>query len=534
MQLHSSELWRLYPEFSKKVAFLDIETTGLYYGTDVITIIGLFDGQDTKVFIRGINLEDFAQEIRDAGLRYVVLAGMGGSSLGPEVLRQTFGSATGYPELTVLEAGACIGPAHVQDVTEAIEPLDTLFLISSKSGSTIEPLSLSDYFTGLLESVVGKEKVGQNFVAITDPESPLVRLAEETGFDRVYLNPADIGGRYSVLSAFGLVPAAMIGVDIKTLLERADNMREGCASSVPIHENPGAWLGACIGILALRGRDKLTLITSPAISSFGLWAEQLIAESTGKEGKGIIPIVGEPLVEPTYYADDRLFIYLRLQDDDNSATDTAIERIKSAGQPVVTLEMRDKYDLGAEFFRWEFATAVAGAILGINPFDQPDVQQAKDATQRLLQEYAASGYFLQAETTGSLTELLAGAGKGKYLAIMAYFCQRPDIDEALAKLRRVVVERYHIATTLGYGPRFLHSTGQLHKGGPNTGLFLQLSADEETDLPIPGKPYTFCVLAEAQIMGDLQALQSLGRRVVRIHFNRCDSEAISRLVDELV
>ncbi len=478
-------------------------------------------------------LETFSQEVRSAGFRHVVLLGMGGSSLGPEVLRQTFGSAAGHPELVVLEAGACIGPAHVQDVTETIEPLETLFLVSSKSGTTIEPLSLFDYFINLIEPILGKEKTAQNFVAVTDPESPLVNLAEEKGFDRVYLNPADIGGRYSVLSAFGLVPAAMIGVDIKTLLERADNMREGCASCVPIHENPGAWLGAYIGTLALRGRDKLTLITSPAINSFGLWVEQLIAESTGKEGKGIIPIVGEPLVEPTYYGDDRLFVYLRLQGDDNSATDTAIEQIKSAGQPVLTLEMRDKYDLGAEFFRWEFATAVAGAILGINPFDQPNVQKAKDATESVLQEYTVSGHLPPAETTGSLPELLSEADKGKYLAIMAYVCQMPDVDEALAHLRKKVVERYHIATTLGYGPRFLHSTGQLHKGGPNTGLFLQISADHENDLPIPGKPYTFSVLADAQLLGDFRALQSIGRRVIRIHFSRCDGAAIQRLADEL-
>jgi transaldolase/glucose-6-phosphate isomerase len=478
-------------------------------------------------------LQSFAQEVKETGFRHVILLGMGGSSLGPEVLRQTFGSIPGYPELIVLEAGACIVPIHMQGITGSIEPLDSLFLISSKSGSTIEPLSLADYFTDLLKTAVGEKRARGNFVAITDPESPLVRLAEKTGFDRVYLNPSDIGGRYSVLSAFGLVPAAITGIDIAMLLERAERMRQGCASCVPIHENPGAWLGACIASLASQGRDKLTLVTSPAISSYGLWVEQLIAESTGKEGKGVIPIVGEPLVAPIHYHEDRLFIYLRLKNDDNSATDTAIERIKSSGQPVITLEMQDKYDLGAEFYRWEFATAVVGAILGINPFDQPDVQRAKDATQRLLDEYATSGSLPQLNTIGSIRELMAEAGKGKYVAIMAYICQEPEVDKAFAKLRRTIVEKYGMATTLGYGPRFLHSTGQLHKGGPDSGLYLQITSGHHNDLPIPGKPYTFSVLANAQALGDFQSLQSLGRTVMRIHFNRDDEVDILKLVSEL-
>ena len=474
-------------------------------------------------------LQSFAQEVRDAGFYHVVLLGMGGSSLGPEVLRQTFGSAARYPELIVLDSTI---PAWVQVVTEAIDPAHTLFLVSSKSGTTTEPISLFHYFKSLVEPAVGKEKIGQNFVAVTDPGTPLAKLAEEAGFRHVFLNPPDIGGRYSVLSYFGLVPAALIGVDITALLDRADSMQKRCAAPVPISENPGAWLGACIGTLALRGRDKLTLITSPAISSFGLWVEQLIAESTGKDGKGIIPIVGEPLVDPAHYGDDRLFICLRLDGDDNSAIDTALERIKSSGQPVVTIELRDRYDLGTEFFRWEFATAVAGVILGINPFDQPNVQAAKDATERLLQEYTASGHLPQAETTDSLADLLARAGKGKYLATMAYIRQTSEVDKVLADFRREVVERHGMATTLGYGPRFLHSTGQLHKGGPDTGLFLQLTAGHDRDIPIPGKPYTFGVVADAQALGDLQALQSSGRRVTRVHFSRIDTVAISKLMSE--
>ena len=421
-------------------------------------------------------------------------------------------------------------PTHALEVSGAIEPLDTLFLISSKSGGTIEPLSLLDYFRDIVISAVGKDAGGKNFVAITDPESSLVTTAQEAGFDRVFLNPPDIGGRYSVLSGFGMVPAALMGIDIGTLLERADQMKERCASSVPAHDNHGAWLGACIGTLAMKGRDKLTLVTSPGIASFGLWVEQLLAESTGKEGKGIIPVVGEPLMDPASYGDDCVFVYLRLQDDDNSDMDAAVERLRSAGQPLLTLELRDRYDLGAEFFRWEFATAVAGAVLGINPFDQPDVQQAKDATTAVLNDYVATGNLPPVEAVGSLDDLLSEARPGKYLAIMAYLCQSPELDAAFAEFRRQLVSRYHIATTLGYGPRFLHSTGQLHKGGPDSGLFLQLTASHEDDQPVPGKPYTLGTVADAQVFGDLRALQSLGRPVVRMHLDRADGADIPAMV----
>lgn len=475
-------------------------------------------------------LSSFAEEIRNAGFRNVVLLGMGGASLGAEVLRQTFGSTAGYPELIVLDSTV---PAWVQAVTKAIDPARTLFLVSSKSGGTIETLSFYKYFRGLVESAMGKERAGQNFVAITDPGTLLARLAEETGFRRVFLNPSDVGGRYSVLSYFGLVPAVLIGVDIAVLLERADSRRERCVSGVPARENPGAWLGATMGTLARQGRDKLTLVTSPSISSFGLWLEQLIAESTGKDGKGIIPVAGEPLMDSAYYGDDRLFVYLRLEDDDNSAIDAAMERIKSSGQPMLSLKLRDRYDLGAEFFCWEFATAVAGAILCIHPFDQPNVQAAKDLTGRVLQEYQASGRLSPVVVAHSLDDLLAGVRQGNYLAIMAYIRQTLEVDQALADLRRRVVERHHIATTLGYGPRLLHSTGQLHKGGPGTGLFLQITTDHKKDLLIPGEPYTFGVLADAQALGDLQTLQSLGQRVIRIHLDLDDGTVLRKLTSEL-
>ncbi len=359
-------------------------------------------------------------------------------------------------------------------------------------------------------------------------------MARERGFRRAFLNPSDIGGRYSVLSYFGLVPAVLMGVDINALLDRADCMREGCASCVPIHENPGAWLGAAISAIAVKGRNKLTLVTSPSVDTFGLWAEQLIAESLGKQGKGIVPVAGEPLVAPNFYGDDRIFVYLRVEEDDNAATDAAIERIKLSGQPVVRLDLRDKYDLGAEFFRWEFAIAVAGSILGIHPFDQPDVQAAKDMTESVLQQFEASGVLPQTEATAAPEKLLSEVRSGDYLAIMAYVQQTPEIDLALDALRRKVMERHRVATTLGYGPRFLHSTGQLHKGGPDTGQFLQLTAGHSEDVSIPGKAYTFGVLADAQSLGDLRALQSAGRRVASVRLADVSPSAIRKFVVDLV
>jgi transaldolase/glucose-6-phosphate isomerase len=475
-------------------------------------------------------LDAFAREVRDTGFRHVALLGMGGSSLGPEVLRQAFGSAPGYPELIVLDSTV---PGWVREVTEAVNPARTIFLVSSKSGSTTEPNTFYAHFRGLVEKAAGPEQVGRSFVAITDPGTPLEKLAREKGFRRVFLNPPDIGGRYSVLSYFGLVPAALSGIDIGALLGRADSMREGCASCVPAHDNPGAWLGTAMGTLARQGRDKLTLVTSPGISGFGLWVEQLIAESTGKEGTGIVPIAGEPLSAPVHYGKDRFFVYLRLEGDDDSGTDAAVDAIEASGQPVVRLDLRDRYDLGAEFFRWEFATVVAGAVLGIHPFDQPNVQAAKEMTESVLRQYTTSGQLPYSEPPASFKGLVAGAGPGSYLAIMAYIRQTPEVNSALDALRRRVMARYGIATTFGYGPRFLHSTGQLHKGGPSSGLFLQLTADHQGDVPIPGEPYTFSILADAQAVGDLQALQAAGRSVARVHLGSSGEAGILGLAAEL-
>ncbi|MCI0845587.1 MAG: bifunctional transaldolase/phosoglucose isomerase [Chloroflexi bacterium] len=476
------------------------------------------------------DLQALARDVREAGFRHVVLLGMGGSSLGPEVLRQTFGSEAGYPELIVLDSTV---PGWVQGVAGAVDPARTLFIVSSKSGSTTEPNMFYLYFRSLVEKAVGKDKAGQHFIAITDPGSSLETLAREQGFRRLFLNPADIGGRYSVLSYFGLVPAALTGMDLLKLLDRADCMREGCVSYVPAHDNPAAWLGVTMGVLAQQGRDKLTLVTSPSIGSFGLWVEQLIAESTGKEGKGIVPVAGEPLAAPDHYGADRLFVYLRLEGDDNAATDAAIEEIQASGQPVFRLDLRDKYDVGAEFYRWEMATAIAGAVLGINPFDQPNVQAAKDMTEGVLAQFESQGKLPEMSASGNLQGLLADAKPGDYLAIMAYVRQTPEVDRALASLREKVMERHGIATTMGYGPRFLHSTGQLHKGGPNSGLFLQLTADLGPDVSIPGQAFTFGVLADAQALGDMQALQAAQRRASRVHLGSDVPGGILTLVREL-
>lgn len=475
-------------------------------------------------------LEAFGKEVRNAGFRWFVLLGMGGSSLGPEVLRQTFGSAPGYPELIVLDSTV---PGWVESVADAIDPAQTLFLVSSKSGSTTEPNMFYAYFRGLVEQTVGKELAGSHFIAVTDPGSSLAKLGEDQGFRRVFLNPTDLGGRYSVLSYFGLVPAAVIGLDVAKLLDRADRMRGSTEPGILIADNPGAWLGTVMGVNARAGRDKLTLVTSPVISSFGLWVEQLIAESTGKDGIGIVPVAGEPLVSPGLYGDDRLFVYLRLAGDDNASTDAAIKVLEDSGQPVVRLDLADIYDLGAEFFRWEMATAVGGSVLQINPFDQPNVQAAKDMTESVLGQFESSGELPGMEEPGSIGELLNQAGAGDYLAIMAYIPQSTEVDVALDDLRKRVMEKYGIATTMGYGPRFLHSTGQLHKGGPASGLFLQITGEQVNDLKIPGVPFTFGVLADAQAVGDFQALRSSGRRAVRVAVGRNPEQGVRDLVGDL-
>lgn len=434
------------------------------------------------------SLEAFAADT--AGFERIVLLGMGGSSLAPEVLSRTFG---GRP-LVALDS---THPEQIAAVEAAGELRKTLFLVASKSGTTVETLSQFAYF-------YEKVKDGSQFVAITDPGSELESLANESGFRRTFLNPPTIGGRYSALSYFGLVPAALIAVDVGALLDSAERMADAC-TNVSAGDNPGLVLGATMGAAALAGRDKLTVFTAQQISSFGTWLEQLVAESTGKEDTGIVPIEGEPPATDTVYGDDRLFAAI--------GTTTALE-------PAVTMPFESELDLGAEFFRWEFATAVAGHVLGIQPFDQPNVQEAKDATNRLL----ASGTLPQFDS-GNLQTLLASVKPGDYIGLQAYLPRTAANETRLQAVRLRLRDRYRVAATVGFGPRFLHSTGQLHKGGPNTGAFIQIVDEPSFDLAIPGREYTFRRLLDAQSAGDLEALRSHGRRVVRVRLDDLEEVA---------
>jgi transaldolase / glucose-6-phosphate isomerase len=462
------------------------------------------------------------RELEAHGRTYsdVVVLGMGGSSLCPDVFRNTFGAIKGHPRLHVLDT---TDPATILAVRAKIRIQDTLFIVASKSGETTETLSHFAYFWDQVQTNGRAGKAGRQFAAITDPGTSLEKLATEHGFRWVFPNPPDIGGRYSALSYFGLVPAALMGVNVSELLERAVEMAHSCADSVPAGSNPGVWLGAVLGQLATDGRNKLTLIASPKVATFGYWVEQLIAESTGKQGKGIVPVEGEPLGKPTVYGDDRVFVYIRM---DSDPPNRAVQALERAGQPVVTLTLRDKLDLGGEFLRWEVATAIAGSILGIDAFDQPNVQESKDNTKKVLAKFIASGKLPPAASVPAakartpLKSLVEKAKPGAYFAIMAYATSTTASEAAIASIRATVRNRTHFATTAGYGPRFLHSTGQLHKGGPKTGLFLQVVQDDTRDVKIPGQPFSFSVLKQSQSLGDLQSLTSRRLPVLRVTLGR--------------
>jgi glucose-6-phosphate isomerase len=433
-------------------------------------------------------------------------------------------------------------PGTIEAIERRIDPANTLFIVATKSGGTTETMSFYRYFRN--KATAGKrDAAGENFVAITDPGSSLETLAREEGFRRTFLNMPDIGGRYSALSYFGLVPAALMGLDIDELLSRAETMVEACAPCVNVEDNPGLWLGTVWGTAWREGRDKLTIITSPDLDSFGLWAEQLIAESTGKEGKGIVPIAGEPVGRPSAYGNDRLFVYLKVEGATDSHQEHDIQKLEDAGHPVVRLNLKSKLDLGAEFFRWEFATAVAGQMLGIDPFDEPNVQESKDNTQRLLNHYQQNGKLQEVDAlvagdafdlyadqealaragfegtieTG-IRALLSNAQEGvDYVAMLAYMPSTGEHEELFQDTRTSIRDTLRVATTFGYGPRFLHSTGQLHKGGPNRGIYIQITAEPQRDLNIPGQQYSFGTLIKAQAMGDMQSLEKHGRRVIRLH-----------------
>jgi transaldolase/glucose-6-phosphate isomerase len=485
-------------------------------------------------------LEAFAEEVKRTGFSDAVLLGMGGSSLGPEVLAQTFGATPGFPRLQVLDS---TDPAQIRRVEASIDLKRTLFIVSSKSGSTLEPNILKQYFWDRVASALGKAEAATRFIAITDPGSSLEKLALADGFRRVFHGLPTIGGRYSVLSHFGMAPGAAIGLDIRPFLERTATMLRSCMASAPPVENPGVVLGAILGAAARLGRDKVTMIASPGVAALGAWLEQLLAESTGKLGRGIIPLDGEPLGAPVVYGADRLFAYLRLASDQDPEHEQAVVALEQAGQPVVRITVADKLQLGQEFFRWEMATAVAGSILGINPFDQPDVEAQKVKTRELTAAYEKSGA-LPPETTfatadgialyadpanaeilkphaASLASVLRAhlgrVGAGDYVALLAYLERNPAHAQALQRLRRMIRDRTRAATCLGFGPRFLHSTGQAYKGGPNSGVFLQITVEIAEDLPVPGQAYSFGVVKAAQARGDLDVLAERGRRLLRVH-----------------
>ncbi|MHB8481946.1 MAG: bifunctional transaldolase/phosoglucose isomerase [Nitrospiria bacterium] len=492
----------------------------------------------------------FAQSIKDAGFTHVVLLGMGGSSLCPEVCRKTYGVAKDFPNLTVLDT---TDPASILRVEKQVDIRQTLWILASKSGTTMEVQSLYLYFSEKIRVVRG-DRFGEHFMAITDPGTSLEHLAREQKFRKVFLNPPDIGGRYSALSYFGLVPAALIGVDLERFLDRAEAMVQSTAPCINAEDNTALRLGVILGMLGKEGRDKVTLITTPAIGSFGVWAEQLIAESTGKEGKGLVPVEGERIGDPRVYGDDRLFVYLTVDSAPDKEMDSAVLALEQAGQPVVRIRLRDPVDLAGEFFRWEMATAVAGTILGINPFDEPNVTESKENTRKVLEEFQKTGrlplrepilthngiqiYFnTQARYKGLPGDLLRffleQAKRSHYVAIMAYLEGSEVHEVLLQKFRITLRDQYRLATTLGYGPRFLHSTGQLHKGGPHTGLFIQITAEDSEDIPIPGKPYGFSLLKRAQALGDYLSLTDHGRPVLEIRLGSNPEVDLKKLQDWL-
>jgi RpiB/LacA/LacB family sugar-phosphate isomerase len=458
---------------------------------------------------RVTELRDFAATVRRDGITDVVLLGMGGSSLAAEVLATTFGASPGAPGLAVLDttdAGA------IRATRDRLKLDQTLFLVSSKSGTTTEMLALYRFF----REEVGREidAAGSHFVAITDPATSLERLARETGFRRTFLNAPDIGGRYSALSYFGLVPAALLGVDLDRLLERAGHMAVACGPTVAVRDNPGVRLGAILGGLAEVGRDKITLLLSEPIRSLGAWLEQLLTESTGKQGKGLVVVHEEPPGTPAVYGTDRVFVGLALGDD--AALDRVLDVLAQAGHPVVRIRLADRYDIAGEFFRWEMATAAAAIRLGVNPFDEPNVAQAKEATHAALARHRESGRLPEwpVDSLDDLARELGESRPGDYVALLAYLTPSSETTAALQRLRTVIRDRTRLATTVGYGPRYLHSTGQLHKGGPPSPILVLLTADDREDLPIPGESYGFATLKAAQALGDLATLRAAHRRAL--------------------
>jgi len=502
--------------------------------------------------------EDFAQRVKGQNFSDAVVLGMGGSSLGPEVLAETFAKKSGFPKLHVLDS---TDPAQVRAMEKAVNLAKTLFIVSSKSGGTTEPNAMKDYFFDRVAKTIGPDKAGHRFIAVTDPGSSLEKVAAKQGFARVFHGEPTVGGRYSVLSPFGLVPAAAAGIDVRKLIKHTLSMVRSCGADVPPHENPGVQLGLAMGLAGLEGRDKVTISSSKKVADFGAWAEQLIAESTGKEGKGLIPIDGEPLADPETYGHDRFFIDIRTEGENDVAHDEKLDALEAAGHPVVRIVMQSIDHIGQEFFRLEMATAVAGSVLGINPFNQPDVEDAKIKTRELTAAFEKTGALppetpvmasakadlytddhnaadlRKAGADGDLSSWikahLARTKADDYVALLAYIERDHAHIEALQEMRLKVRDKRHVATCAEFGPRFLHSTGQAYKGGPDSGVFLQITADDAKDLPVPGQKASFGVIKAAQARGDFDVLTERGRRALRVHL-KGDLESGLKMLDEAI
>jgi transaldolase / glucose-6-phosphate isomerase len=501
------------------------------------------------------SFQQIAEEIRTAGFAHAVLLGMGGSSLCVEVLKLTFGKISGYPEFLVLDS---TDPAQIKALDSKLDLAKTIFIVSSKSGSTLEPNIFKQYFYERVKQVVGAAGAGKHFIAVTDPGSNMQKVAEASGFRHVFFGLPSIGGRYSALSDFGAIPGAIQGIDVGKLFDSTEKMVHACGASVPADHNPGVILGATLGTLAKSGRDKLTIFPSPGISDLGAWLEQLIAESTGKQGHGIIPVDRERIGSPDVYGDDRVFVYLRLETAPDPKQDAAVAALESAGQPVIHIAVPEIYDLGQEFFRWEIATAVAGSVIGINTFNQPDVEASKIETRKLTDAYEKSGSLppespvLQdggiklftdeknaaalkqaagndATLGGYLRAHLNRLRAGDYFAVLGYIQMNDAHESQLQAIRHAVRDKRRVATCLGFGPRFLHSTGQAYKGGPNSGVFLQITCDDAADLPVPGQTYTFGIVKAAQARGDFQVLAERNRRALRVHLGADVAAGLAKL-----
>ncbi len=504
-------------------------------------------------------LKAFADEIKSGGFSDILLLGMGGSSLCPEVLALTFPQTPGFPRLHILDS---TDPAQIRNTEKKVNLAKTLFIVSSKSGGTLEPNIYKQYFFERVQQTVGADKAGSRFIAITDPGSKMQQVAERDHFRHIFYGLPSIGGRYSALSNFGIIPAAAMGLDTGRFLQRTKEMVEACKAWTPIEQNPGVMLGLVMGAAAKLGRDKVTLITSPAIADLGAWLEQLLAESTGKLGMGLIPVDREDLGAPEVYANDRLFAYVRLESAPDRAQDDAVDALEKAGQPVVRIALSDIYDLGQEFFRWEVATAVAGSIIGINAFNQPDVEASKIVTKQLTSEYESKGslpaekpiveeagfkLFTDEKNAADLAKAagsdsggalknylrahLARLGAGDYFALLGYVEMNAEHESLLQDLRMMVRDRKRVATVVGFGPRFLHSTGQAYKGGPNSGVFLQITCDDAQDLQVPEQKYTFGVVKAAQARGDFQVLADRKRRALRVHLGSDVEAGLARLTE---